>query len=293
MRIGILIYSYPKRESFTGVARLEEAGVARGHEIVRLYEPYFTFHHDANGLRILYEGRPLGSFDVLIARPNFTEEPSLHTFTGDLLTRAGYRLINHRAGTSLSKNKLAEHVRLTERGLPMPRFDIAHTTERALESAHALGFPVIAKVAFGTHGKGVFFAPTPETLSPILDYLAVRDGNPVILEEFIAEAERKDLRVFVVGGSIVAAMERTAAPGDVRANAAQGGTGAKTVLSPEEERLALAAADTFELDIAGVDLIRSARGPLVLEVNANPGFTELEAATGVDVAGAIIDFATH
>ena len=293
MRIGILIFSYPKSEGYAGAERILEAGRARGHDMVKLYEPYFTFSHDANGLRATHEGAPLGHFDVIIARPNFTEEPSLHTFTSDLLVQCGYRIVNHRPGSLKAKNKLTEHVRLAELKLPMPEWAIVHKTKDGLEAARHIGFPVIAKVGFGTHGVGVFHAADTETLAPILDYLAVRDGNPIILERFVSEAERKDLRVFVVGGMVIAAMERRAAPGDVRANAAQGRSGGPTTVTQPEADLAIAAAAAFDLEIAGVDIIRSANGPLILEVNANPGFAELESVTGIDVAGAIVEYATN
>ena len=146
------------------------------------------------------------------------------------------------------------------------------------------------KVAFGTHGKGVFLAENIETLSPIVDYLTIRDGNPVIIEEFVAEAGRKDLRAFVIGDQVIAAMERTARDGDVRANASLGGVGRPVTLTDEEQQIAVKATKAFDLDLAGVDLLRSARGPLVIEVNANPGFEELTRATDIDVAGAIIEF---
>ena len=153
-----------------------------------------------------------------------------------------------------------------------------------------IGFPVMIKVAFGTHGKGVFLAENIETLSPIVDYLTIRDGNPVIIEEFVAEAGRKDLRAFVIGDQVIAAMERTARDGDVRANASLGGVGRPVTLTDEEQQIAVKATKAFDLDLAGVDLLRSARGPLVIEVNANPGFEELTRATDIDVAGAIIEF---
>jgi len=173
----------------------------------------------------------------------------------------------------------------------MPRWAIVHTVKEARRASALLGFPLIAKVAFGTWGAGVFYAENLETLQPIMHYLQVRDGNPVILETFIEEANRTDLRVFVVGGKIIAAMERKARPGDVRANTSIGGEGHTAQLTKDEERVALDAAHVSELDIAGVDILRSKQGPLVIEVNANPGFAELERVTGVNIAKTIIEFA--
>jgi ribosomal protein S6--L-glutamate ligase len=293
MRIGVLIFSLPKDELSAGAERLLEAAAQRDHELTRIYEPYLSFVETNKGIGVFYENLPLPNFDVIIPRPNFIEEPSLHTVTTDLLVRAGYRVLNKQPTFSLSKNKLAQHARLTAAGIAMPRWAIARTPEAAWDAAQKIGLPIVIKTAFGTWGKGVFYADSSETFHPIVDYLNVRDGNPVIVEKFVAEANRKDLRVIVIGGKIIAAMERTAREGDIRANASIGGVGSKVALSEEEKQIAIAATASLELDIAGVDILRSNRGPLVIEVNSNPGLKEIERASGVDVAGAIIEFATN
>lgn len=288
MTIAILIFSEPSQERYTNVERLEEAARALGHQTVRLYEPWFTVSDD----ELLYDGAPLPKVDVVIARPNFIEEPSLHTYVMAALKKAGIPIVNGLSSLGACKNKI-EMLRLfEEHALPYPKSFVTKKPQSALVAARRLGFPVIVKVAFGTFGKGVFYAPNQEVFEPIAEYLTIRDGNPMIVQEFIDEAQHKDLRVFVVGGEVVAAMERTAPEGDVRANTSNGGHGAPVELSQTEHDLALRAALAFDLDIAGVDLIRSNRGPLILEVNANPGFAELESTTGVDVARAIIRFAT-
>ncbi len=291
MRIGILISSEPRGEVATGATRLEQAAAARGIECVRLYAPLFSFHVDGDALSVRYEGGLFEGYDALVYRPNFIEEPSLHAHVPELLIRAGFPVVNGRADVASTKNKLAQHVRFLQEGIPTPRFAIAKRTNEARIAARDIGFPVIVKTPFGTHGVGVFYAVDEETLLPIIDYLGVSDGNPVIIERFVSEANRKDLRVFVLDGRVFAAMERTAPAGDVRANASQGGVGATVELTDEERSLALRVADLFHCEIAGVDLLRSADGPLVIEVNANPGFAELERATGQDIAGAIVDAA--
>lgn len=287
MSIGILIFSEPREEAFAGVDRLVEAGQAAGHTMLKLYEPHLSFIDE----KVLHEGQPLPKLDVIISRPNFVEEPSLRTYAVQLLERAGYRIINGRPGYTWAKNKLTQHVLFAQHALPCPRWGIARRPEDTVAIAKTIGFPVIVKVAFGTHGKGVFLAKDEESLWPIVDYLGIRDGNPMIVEEFIAEAKSSDLRAFVVGGEVVGAMQRTAADGDTRANTSNGGTGSVVELREEERALAVRTADVFDLEIAGVDLIRSKRGPLVLEVNGNPGFRELEKVTGLDIASKIINFA--
>ncbi|KAA0206365.1 RimK family alpha-L-glutamate ligase [Candidatus Uhrbacteria bacterium] len=291
MKLGILISSEPRGETATGSAGFERAAAERGMACERLYAPSFSFHVEGDALAVRYEGKAFGGYDALVYRPNFVEEPSLHAYVPALLIRAGVRVVNGQADVAATKNKLAQHVSFLEHGIPAPRFAIVKRVEDARRAAEEIGYPVVAKTPFGTHGIGVFYAPDVETLAPVIDYLGVSDGNPVILERFVAEAHRKDLRAFVLGGRVVASMERTAPEGDIRANASQGGTGRAVELTDEETALAVRVAELFRCEIAGVDLLRSKEGPLVIEANANPGFAELERATGKDIAGAIIEYA--
>lgn len=287
MTIGILIFSEPKFEQYTGVERLNEAAIQIRHHVVHLYEPYFSL----SGNEIWYDGKTLPKVDVIIARPNFIEEPGLHAHVVRALMKQGFRVINGLPSYGPVKNKIEQIQEFDRFDIPYPKSIICKKPEFAKDAAQRIGFPVIIKVAFGTVGSGVFYADSEETFGPIADYLQIRDRNPIVIQKFIAEANRKDLRVFVVGGKIVTAMERTAPERDVRANASHGGIGSPVTLSQAESQLAVRVAKSFGLEIAGVDLIRSHDGPLVLEVNANPGFAELEKATGVDVAKAIIDYA--
>lgn len=298
MKIGILIFSEKPQDAPAAQAdRFIEAGKRLGFEVVNIYESRLKIvGEQKKQVAIFNDGDrlPPDDFAAVIARPNFTEEPGLHTCTINALMACGFRVVNGRALIAESKNKLSQHLRLAATGLPMPRWAIARRPEDATAAARDIGYPVIVKVAFGTHGKGVFYAENPETLSPIADYLAVRDGNPVVVEEFIGTGRpARDLRVFVLGGEVAAAMERVAREGEIRANAALGGVGRATTLSDDEAQTALSAAEAFGLEMAGVDLLRSARGPLVIEVNANPGFKELEKATGADIAARILEFAVR
>ncbi len=287
MNIGILTSREPTLNwGDGGMARLLEATMELGHTATPLYEPLLSFFDGT----VFYENAPLKGIDIVLARPTFVEEPSLHRYVIHLLKQSGLKVINGGAGYTLSKNKLDQHALMAQHNLPCPRWGIARKPDMAKVVAQKLGFPLIIKMAFGTHGKGVFYADSPETLSPITSYLSVRDGNPLILEQYIAEAQRKDLRVFLIDGEIIAAMERTAPEGDVRANTSAGGTGSPVQLTDEEVSLAKRAAMVFDLEIAGVDIIRSNRGPLLLEVNANPGFKELERVSNVDVGEAIIKY---
>lgn len=288
MYIGILIFSQPRQETFTNVERLEQAAMERGHQTIRLYEPFFSISDDS----LLYQNDPIPEIDVIIARPNFIEEPSLHLYVLNAMNKRGYRVLNGKPSFVRSKNKLEQTGIFQSKNIPHPKSILTQDPSQTIEAAKKLGFPVILKIAFGTIGKGVFYVPDEMSCRPIAEYLAIRDRNPVIVQEFIKEAKRSDLRVFVIGNQVIAAMERRSSNVDVRANTSNGGQGTQVTLTKTERELALCVAREFELDIAGVDLIRSNRGPLVLEVNANPGFTELERVTGVDVAGKMIEEAT-
>ncbi len=292
MNIGILIFSNPSQEQSTSADRLVEEGEKLGHTVHKLYEPKLSFSSTDSNIEILHENNPLPELDVIIARPNFVEEPSLRSYAIQLLVKAGHKVTNNKPSMGWAKNKLTQHVLFEQHNLPCPRWAIAREASQVSLLAEQISYPVILKVAFGTHGKGIFYAENKETLDPIAEYLTIRDGNPLIVEEFIKEAERKDLRVFVLGGKVTSAMERTAPKGDIRANTSTGGTGTPVELTEAEIKLAEQAAQTLELDIAGVDIIRSKRGPLLLEINSNPGFKELEKVTDENIAKAIIEFAT-
>jgi len=303
MKIGILLFTRSIRECMNlppGSNRIHEAALAKGHEVHFLYEPLFEFgfglslsplsKEGSKGGSVRYDGSPLGEFDVIVARPAIVDEPSLHTVTADILKRAGYIVVNGMPTFSVSKNKLAQAMRLDEAKIAQPKSIIVRHPKNARAAAEELDYPVVIKMAFGTHGKGVFLAKDSETMQSIVDYLLVRDRNPVILQEFIAESRGKDLRALVVNNKVVAAMQRISQSNDFRANAHLDGVGEAVELSAEETELATDAAKAFELEIAGVDMIRSNRGTLVLEVNSNPGFEELEKATNIDVASKIVDF---
>jgi ribosomal protein S6--L-glutamate ligase len=292
MKLGILMAHARRDETNTGAERLIQAGQARGHAMTKICESALTFSSDQERMNIFNGSEPLEKFDALIYRPNFIEEPGIHAHNLELLKRAGYKILNgSSSGMAITRNKLAQHIHFSAHDIPLPRWAIANGSAAARQVADKIGFPLIIKVAFGTHGTGVFFAENPETFWPIAEYLHVRDGNPMIVEEFIREADRKDLRIFIVQGQIAAAMERSARTGDVRANTSIGGQGRPVILSEQEKAVALKTAATLDLEILGVDVLRSSRGPLIMEVNSNPGFQELEKVTSADVAGAIIQAA--
>jgi ribosomal protein S6--L-glutamate ligase len=175
--------------------------------------------------------------------------------------------------------------------LPATGFAHAASDYEAL-IARVGGTPVIIKLLEGTQGIGVMLAETQEAARSVLETLQGLDAR-VLVQEFIHEAKRQDIRCIVVGKKVIAAMQRTAAPGEFRANMHRGGTAAAVTLTPEEAAMACKATRVLGLQIAGVDLLRTDKGSMVLEVNASPGLQAVEQATGVDIAGAIIAFVTQ
>jgi ribosomal protein S6--L-glutamate ligase len=189
-----------------------------------------------------------------------------------------------------SRNKQRSLQLMAQAGLPIPQTVFVTRPEdlkSALESVG--GLPVIIKPNRGTQGRGVILTDSLSLIHSILSVLRPLN-EPLLLQEYVAEARGKDTRIIVVGNRCVAAMERSAAPGNFRANLHQGGTAVPIQLNGQAEQLALQASLTLGLAVGGVDILQSARGPLLLEVNSSPGLEGIERTTGVDVAGEIVQY---
>lgn len=188
----------------------------------------------------------------------------------------------------MARDKLKCLQHLSANGVPVPRTFIASSIDAIPGLVEKLGgAPVVIKLLESTHGVGVILAESLQAAVAMAEVFS-RLQQPIILQEYIREASGTDVRAFVVGKKVVASMLRIAAPGEFRSNLHRGATGHPTKLTPAEEDLVLRATKLMGLQIAGVDLLRSERGPLVIEVNASPGLEGIETATGVDIAGSII-----
>ena len=189
-----------------------------------------------------------------------------------------------------SRDKLQALQLLAREGLGMPVTAFARSSLDTAELIQLVGGPpLVVKLTSGTQGKGVVLAETRKAAESVIDAFRQLDAN-ILVQEFIKESGGSDIRAFVVGSRVVAAMERTAAEGEFRSNLHRGGTARAIKLSKEERRTAVRAARVMGLNVAGVDMLRSDRGPLLMEVNSSPGLEGIEAASGVDVAGEIIDY---
>lgn len=268
--------------------RIIEAGEERGHNMVFLNLRHCYMKMDAENPEIHYRGGDVVNYlDAVIPRIR----PSM-TFYGCSLTRQfesmGVFTLNTSSAITQSRDKLYSLQLLLKNGLDIPVTGFANSPIDTNDLIDMVGgAPLIVKLLEGAQGKGVVLAETRKAAESVINAFKSLQAN-LLVQEFVKEADGKDLRLFVIDGKIVAAIERKAAPGEFRANIHQGGTATVAKVSAEERKLAQKAAKTLDLHVAGVDIIRSAKGPLLLEVNSSPGLEGIETATGRDIAGLMI-----
>ena len=287
MKIAILSRG-PQNHS---TRRLTEAARNAGHTAVILDPFGFYLHIGGTGNRMTYHGKPVADIDVLLPRLSRTtaqygEEVVAH------FEWVGIPVINHSKAIATARHKFRSLRILAQHGLPIPS-SLTVGSAAFLENAVAeMGeYPFILKPFHGTHGRGVMLLDTPTSLTSAVDALCDLHHDYVI-QSFVKEADGVDIRVLVVGGEAIAAMRRSAPPGEFRANIHKGASGEAVTLSEEYIHFAIKATAALELQIAGVDLLETNGGPVVLEVNPSPGFEELQSVTGINIAAAIIEFAT-
>ncbi len=286
MKIGILSRN-PKLYS---TKRLVEAAKKRGHS-VKVIDVLRCYVDIESGKPKVYDGndKPLDGFDAIIPRIG-----SSITFYGTAIVRqfemAGVYVLNESIPITRARDKLRAHQVLSRKKIGMPVTGFAHSPKNTDALIRRVGgAPLVLKLLEGTQGKGVVLAENEKAAESVIQ--AFRGLNAhFLVQEFIREADGADIRCFVVGDKVIAAMRRTAQPGEFRSNLHLGGTAEVTKLTPEERKTAVAAARAIGLHMAGVDIVRSKRGPLVLEVNSSPGLEGIETATGKDVAGTIIEY---
>lgn len=268
--------------------RLMEAGEERGHRMEFLSVKQCYMRLDPQNPEMHYRGgNVLERIDAVIPRIR----PSI-TFYGCAITRQfeamGIRVLNAAEPIKRSRDKLLASQLFVRHGLSMPVTGFASSPLDTKDLIKMVGgAPLILKLLEGAQGRGVVLAETQKAAESVINAMKSLNAN-LLVQEFIKEAGGKDLRCFVIGGKVVAAIERTAAVGDFRSNIHQGGSAQAVRIRPEERRLALAATRALGLDVAGVDIIRAERGPLLLEVNSSPGLEGIETATGKDLAGQMI-----
>lgn len=269
--------------------RLIEAAEERGHEIHAIDTLKVYFNVSASTPQIRYKGAPLEGFDAIIPRIGASI-----AFFGAAVVRQfevmGVYSVNDSQAISRSRDKLRSIQVLARKGIGIPDTGFAHGTRQTDDMLDMLGgAPLVIKLIEGTQGMGVVLGETRKAVSSVMNAFGQLKAN-FLVQEFIKEAGNSDIRCLVVGDKVVAAMMRKGAKGDFRSNLHRGGTASAVKITPQERKTAVKAARAMGLKVCGVDLLRSNRGPLVLEVNSSPGLEGVEKATNVDVAGKIIKF---
>jgi ribosomal protein S6--L-glutamate ligase len=268
--------------------RLKQVAIERGHEakIINYVKCYVTVEKDTPIVH--YKGKPLTGFDVIIPRI-----AAPYTRYGTAVVRQFEMQGLFTTASSIaivrSRDKLRAYQLLAKAGVGVPKTVFARETADFEDVIRlAGGTPLIIKVARGTQGNGVVLAETPKAAKAVMQAFYV-EGVNFLVQEFVKESAGSDIRAFMVGGQVVASMRRQSLDDDFRSNLHQGGTGATVKLTDEEKKTAQKAAKAMGLPICGVDMVRSDRGPLVLEVNSSPGFG-IEQITNRNVAEKIIEY---
>jgi ribosomal protein S6--L-glutamate ligase len=283
------IFILSRNKNLYSTSRLVEAGNKMGHNI-RVVD-YMRCYMNITSRKptIYYGGESLGKVDAVVPRIGAS-----NTFYGTAVVKQFEMMncycVNTSDAIANSRDKLRSLQILAEAGINMPITGFASHTkdiEGVIESVDSI--PLIMKLLQGTQGQGIVLAETRKAAESVMSAFRQLDAD-IMVQEFIKESGGTDIRAFVVGEQVVASMKRTAPEGEFRSNVHRGGTMENIALTSEEVEMAVNASRILGLSIAGVDLMRSDRGPLILEVNSSPGLQGIETCSNIDVAGKIITF---
>lgn len=285
MKIALL----SRNKNLYSSRRLIEAAESRGHEVRVLDVLRCYMNITSSRPSIHYKGEELEGFDAVIPRIGASV-----TFYGTSVVRQfemmGVYPLNESVAISRSRDKLRSLQLLSRKGIGMPISGFANKPDDIEDLIKMVGgAPLVIKLLQGTQGIGVVLAETKSAAKSVIESFFGLKAS-VLVQEFIKEAGGADIRCFVVGEKVVAAMKRQGAEGEFRSNIHRGGSAELVTLTAEERKTALRAANTMGLNVCGVDILRAERGPVVMEVNSSPGLEGIETATGKDVAGNVIAF---
>ena len=285
MNIAIL----SRNKNLYSTNRLYNAGTKRGHriDVIDYLRCYMCIGE--NQTAIYYDGKKLGRYDAVLPRIG-ASQTSYGTAIVRQFEMIGDFVINKSDAIKSSRDKLRSLQVLAKHGIDMPITGYASHTMDIHDVIEKVGkTPLIMKLLQGTQGNGMVLAETMKAAESVMNAFKQVDAD-ILIQEFIKESSGIDIRVIVVGKKVVAAMQRVALEGEFRSNVHRGAATKHINLTPEEEEIAIKSTKILGLSVAGVDLMRSKRGPLVLEVNSSPGLQGIELLTGADVAGEIISF---
>ena len=285
MKIAIL----SRNKNLYSTRRLIEASEQRGHEAVVLDVLRSYMEVVPSKPEVHFKGNVLSAFDAVIPRIGASV-----TFYGTAVLRQfemmGAFPLNESVAISRSRGKLRSLQLLSRKGIGLPSTGFAHDPDDIQDLIKMVGgAPLVIKLLEGTQGIGVVLAETKKAAESVIEAFMGLKAH-IMVQEYIKEAGGADIRCLVVGDKVVAAMKRQALPGEFRSNLHRGGSASLIKITPTERSTAVKAAKVMGLNVAGVDILRSSRGPLVMEVNSSPGLEGIELATGKDIAGMIIEF---
>ena len=285
MKIGIL----SRKQELYSTQSLMDAGTKRGHEMRTINPLRCYMNITSNSPAIHYMGEKLTGFDAIIPRIGASI-----TFFGTSVVRQFTMMnvycLNRSSAISRSRDKLRSLQLLAHKGIGMPITGFAHSTKFTDDLINLVcGSPLVVKMIEGTQGVGVVLTETKKASQSVIQALKSLKAN-ILVQEFIKESSGTDIRCLVIGNKVVASMMRKGPAGEFRSNLHRGGSAEKIRISPKERSTAVKAAQILGLRVAGVDMLRSNRGPVVMEVNSSPGLGGIEKTTGVDVAGQIIEY---
>ena len=285
MKLAIL----SRRSDLYSTRRLVEAAQFRGHEVYVIDHLQCDIMIEQNALTMYYKGEKLEGFDAVIPRIGASV-----TFYGTAVLRQFEMMDVFSANRSIaitrSRDKLRSMQMLAAAGLGLPKTAFTNYSKEEKQIVQNMGgAPLIIKLLEGTQGLGVVLAETIKAAKSVIEAFHGLKAR-ILVQEFIKEAKASDIRAFVVNGEVVGAMKRTGKEGEFRSNLHRGGTAELIKLKRSEKAAAVKAAETMGLSVAGVDMLQSDRGPLILEVNSSPGLEGIEKATESDIAGKIIEY---
>ena len=285
MKIGIL----STNKNLYSTRRLVEAGVERGHEMPVINHKRCYMNITSHNPSIHFKGEPITSVDAIIPRIGASV-----SFFGTSVVRQfemmGVYSVNESVAITRSRDKLRAVQLLSRRGIGLPVTGFANSPDDTEDLLKFVGgAPVVIKLLEGTQGVGVVLAETKKAAESVIEAFSGLKAN-FMVQEFIKEAGGADIRCFVIGDKVVAAMKRQGKEGEFRSNLHRGGSASLIKITPEERSTAVRSAKVMGLNVAGVDLLRSNHGPVVMEVNSSPGLEGIEKATDRDVAAMVIEF---
>lgn len=291
MKIGILSFRPLNQKASDEEIRLKKEAKALGHVSRIFRSSRFQMVYDDESPWLLYDGKKFPKYDVIIVRPSILNNVHLYVSLIEQMELMGVMLFNRSEGILNAKNKIKTTQILDNFGIPMPKTVVVRRSDDLPQSAKLVGnFPLIVKDPFGSFGEGVTIVESMRALKSFLNWKV----TPIyLLQQFVKNSRGKDIRIFVVNGQVVGAMMRSAKRGEFRSNIELGGEGTPVEITEEEESIALRSVQALNLNYGGVDVMRGANGPVVLEVNSNPGFKALEKSTGVNVAKSLVEYAVE